>query len=91
MNIAALKDILIDVSKLPIIDIIILCTIIIVWIVGWICLIADTIASLIECKNCSRRKNCEFLIFSEHCPKRHCMNEKERKILQEKINELDGI
>lgn len=28
---------------------------------------------------------------SEHCPKRHCLKEKERKILQEKINELDGI
>lgn len=78
MNIAALKDILIDVSKLPIIDIIILCTIIIVWIVGWICLIVDVVISLIECKNCSRRKSCEFLIFSEYCPKRYCMSEEER-------------
>lgn len=91
MNIAALKDILNDVNKLPIIDIIILCTIIIIWIVGWICLIADTIASLIECKNCSRRINCEFSIFSEHCPKRYCMSAEEREEFREKINELEMI
>lgn len=89
MNIADLKDILIDVSKLPIIDIIILCTIIIVWIVGWIYTIVETVSELIECMMCSRRKECEFLIFSEHCPKRHYLNEEERRKLREKIRELD--
>lgn len=89
MNIADLKDILIDVSKLPVLDIFILCAIIIGWIVGWICLIVDTIVSLIKCKNCSWRKDCEFIIFSEYCPKRHCLNEEERKQLREKIKELD--
>lgn len=89
MNMAALKDILIDVSKLPIIDIIILCTTIIVWIVGWICLIVDVVISLIECCKCNRRKRCKFLIFSEHCQKRYCMSEEERKLFREKIKELD--
>lgn len=70
-------------------EIFVILTYIAMQIVGWICLIADTIASLIECKNCSRRKNCEYLIFSEHCPKRHCLNEEERKQLREKIKELD--
>ncbi len=37
-----------------------------------------SIVSLIKCKNCDWRKHCEFLIFSEHCPKRHCLNEEER-------------
>lgn len=58
-------------------------------LVGWICLIADTITSLIECIKCSRRKTCEYLIFSEHCPKRHCLNEEERRQLRKKIKELD--
>lgn len=91
MNISDLKDILIDVSKLPIIVIIILCTIIIVWVVGWIYTIVEVIIELIECMMCDRRNNCELLIFSEHCPKRHCLNEEKRRQLREKINELDGI
>lgn len=89
MNLAALKDILNVVNKLPIIDIIILCTIIIAWIVGWIYTIVDTVISLIECKKCVWRKSCEFLIFSEHCQKRYCMSEEERKLFREKIKELD--
>lgn len=56
---------------------------------GWIWLAIDIVSSLIECKNCSRRKSCEFFIFSEHCPKRYCMSEEERKQLREKIKELD--
>ncbi len=66
------------ISKL---EIFVICLFAISWLVGWICLIADAIASLIECKNCSRRKNCEFIIFSENCPKRYCMSEEERKQL----------
>ena len=89
MSITALKEILNNVNKLPIINIIILCTIIIVWIVGWICLIIDVVISLIECHKCCRRKRCEFLIFSEHCPKRYCMSEEEKEEFREKINELD--
>lgn len=89
MSITALKEILNNINKLPIINIIILCTIIIVWIVGWICLIIDVVISLIECLKCCRRKQCEFLIFSEHCPKRYCMSEEEKEEFREKINELD--
>lgn len=70
-------------------EILIILAYIVMQVVGWIWLVVDTIASLIECKNCSRRKNCEFLIFSEHCPKRHCLNEEERKQLREKIKELN--
>lgn len=58
-------------------------------VVGWIWLAIDTVSSLIECKKCVRRKNCEFLIFSEYCPKRYCMSEEEREELREKIKELD--
>ena len=70
-------------------EIFVILTYIAMQIVGWICLIADTLASLIECKKCVRRKNCEFLIFSEYCPKRYCMSEEEREELREKIKELD--
>ena len=58
-------------------------------VVGWIWLAIDTVSSLIECKKCVRRKNCEFLIFSEYCPKRYCMSEEEREELREKIKESD--
>lgn len=58
-------------------------------VVGWIWLAIDTVGSLIECKKCVRRKSCEFLIFSEYCPKRYCMSEEEREELREKIKELD--
>lgn len=89
MSMIVLKEILNNVNKLHIIGIIILCTIIIVWIVGWICLIIDDVISLIECHKCCRRKQSEFLIFSEYCPKRYCMSEEEREEFRKKINELD--
>lgn len=62
---------------------------IVMQIIGWIHLVVDAVNSLIECKKCVRRESCEFLIFSEHCLKRHCMNEEEREAVWEKINELD--
>lgn len=62
---------------------------IVIQVVGWIWLVVDMVCSLIECKNCSRRKNCEFIIFSEHCLKRFCLNEEERKLVREKIKELE--
>lgn len=76
-------------SKLPVIDIIILCTMITVWLVGWVCIIINAVISLIECHKCIWRKQCGFLIFSEHCPKRYCLNEKEREEFRKKIKEQD--
>ncbi len=70
-------------------EIFIILAYIVMQIIGWIWLVIYTASSLIECKNCSRRKNCEFLIFSEYCPKRHCLNDEERSLLREKINELE--
>lgn len=70
-------------------EILIILAYIVIQVVGWIWLVVDMVCSLIECKNCSQRKNCEFIIFSEHCLKRFCLNEEERKQLREKIKELD--
>ena len=70
-------------------EILIILAYMIMQVVGWIWLAIDTISSLIECKKCVRRKSCEFLIFSEHCPKRYCMSEEEREEVRKKINELD--
>lgn len=70
-------------------EILIIFAYMIMQVVGWIWLAIDTVSSLIECKKCVRRKNCEFLIFSEYCPKRYCMSEEEREELREKIKELD--
>lgn len=70
-------------------EILIILAYMIMQVVGWICLVIDTVGTLIECKKCVRRKNCEFLIFSEYCPKRYCMSEEEREELREKIKELD--
>jgi hypothetical protein len=70
-------------------EILIILAYMIMQVVGWIWLAIDTVSSLIECKKCVRRKNCEFLIFSEYCPKRYCMSEEEREELREKIKELD--
>ena len=50
-------------------EILIILAYMIMQVVGWIWLAIDTVSSLIECKKCVRRKNCEFLIFSEYCPK----------------------
>ena len=48
-------------------EILIILAYIVIQVVSWIWLVVDMICSLIECKNCSRRKNCEFIIFSEYC------------------------
>lgn len=70
-------------------EILIILAYMIMQVVGWIWLAIDTVSSLIECKKCVRRKNCEFLIFFEYCPKRYCMSEEEREELREKIKELE--
>lgn len=70
-------------------EIFLILTYMIMQVVGWICLVIDTVGSLIACKKCVRRKNCEFLIFSEHCPKWDFMSEEEREELREKIKELN--
>ncbi len=72
-----------------ILEIFIIIVYIAIQIIGWIFLIINLINSLVECKNCDCRKNCEFLIFSEHCPKRYCMDENEKKELRKMIKELD--
>lgn len=70
-------------------EILIILAYIVIQIVGWIWLVIYTVSSLVDCKNCSWRKNCESIIFSVHCSKRYCMSEEERRAVREKIKELD--
>ena len=85
MRMALLKDIL----NLPLKLSVILGTILVVWTIEWIYILGKIIFLAVKCKRCVQRKNCEFSIFSEHCLKRYCMNENERKKIQELIEDLE--
>lgn len=64
---------------------IIIIGVMIVWIVTWSLIIANTI----ECRKCDWRHLCLHSTLSHHCPKRNRLDEEERKNLKKKIDASD--